>query len=57
LGTASRHALTTTQIAGAGLDVMTEEPPAANRALFGLDTVTFTPDTAGPTTGPTWEAG
>jgi len=48
---ALHHALTTKQIAGAGLDVMTEEPPAANHTLFGLDTVTFTPHMAGPT----WE--
>jgi phosphoglycerate dehydrogenase-like enzyme len=44
-------ALTTRQIAGAGLDVMTEEPPAANHPLFSLDNILITPHTAGPT----WE--
>jgi phosphoglycerate dehydrogenase-like enzyme len=44
-------ALTTRQIAGAGLDVMTEEPPPANHPLFSLDNILITPHTAGPT----WE--
>jgi phosphoglycerate dehydrogenase-like enzyme len=44
-------ALTTRQIAGAGLDVMTEEPPAAHHPLFSLDNILITPHTAGPT----WE--
>lgn len=44
-------ALTTRQIAGAGLDVMTQEPPAANHPLFSLDNILITPHTAGPT----WE--
>jgi phosphoglycerate dehydrogenase-like enzyme len=44
-------ALTTRQIAAAGLDVMTQEPPQANHPLFSLDNVIITPHTAGPT----WE--
>jgi phosphoglycerate dehydrogenase-like enzyme len=44
-------ALTRGTIAGAGLDVMTEEPPAKDHKLFTLDNVTITPHTAGPT----WE--
>jgi phosphoglycerate dehydrogenase-like enzyme len=48
---ALHHALLSGQIAGAGLDVMVEEPPAANHALFALDNVIITPHTAGPT----WE--
>jgi phosphoglycerate dehydrogenase-like enzyme len=47
--TALYQALTTRQIAGAGLDVMTEEPPAQAHPLFTLDTVTLTPHMAGPT--------
>ena len=46
---ALHHALTTGQIAGAGLDVMIEEPPATNHPLFTLPNVTITPHTAGPT--------
>ena len=45
------HALTGKQIAGAGLDVMVEEPPASNHPLFSLPNVTLTPHSAGPT----WE--
>lgn len=45
------HALTTRQIAAAGLDVMVQEPPPPEHALFRLDNVTITPHTAGPT----WE--
>jgi phosphoglycerate dehydrogenase-like enzyme len=49
--TALHRALTTGQIAGAGLDVMVEEPPQPNHPLFKLEHVTLTPHTAGPT----WE--
>jgi len=48
---ALHHALTTGQIAGAGLDVMAQEPPPATHPLFTLDNVIITPHTAGPT----WE--
>jgi phosphoglycerate dehydrogenase-like enzyme len=48
---ALHRALTSRRIAGAGLDVMTEEPPRKDHPLFALDTVTITPHTAGPT----WE--
>lgn len=44
-------ALVTGEIAGAGLDVMVEEPPAANHPLFALENITITPHMAGPT----WE--
>jgi phosphoglycerate dehydrogenase-like enzyme len=44
-------ALTSGQIAAAGLDVMVEEPPKANHPLFTLPNVTLTPHSAGPT----WE--
>jgi glyoxylate reductase/D-3-phosphoglycerate dehydrogenase len=43
------QALTTRQIAAAGLDVMVEEPPKADHPLFKLDNVTITPHMAGPT--------
>jgi phosphoglycerate dehydrogenase-like enzyme len=49
--TALHQALTTNQIAGAGLDVMTEEPPITDHPLFKLDNITITPHIAGPT----WE--
>ena len=39
------------QLAGAGLDVMLDEPPPAGHPLFGLPSVTITPHMAGPT----WE--
>jgi D-3-phosphoglycerate dehydrogenase len=39
------------RIAGAGLDVLIEEPPAKDHPLFTLPTVTLTPHSAGPT----WE--
>ncbi|MBI2219135.1 MAG: lactate dehydrogenase [Candidatus Rokubacteria bacterium] len=42
-------ALTTKQIMAAGLDVMIEEPPKTDHPLFGLDNITITPHTAGPT--------
>jgi phosphoglycerate dehydrogenase-like enzyme len=48
---ALHQALITRQIAGAGLDVMVEEPPAIDHPLFKLDSVVFTPHMAGPT----WE--
>ncbi len=48
---ALHQALTTRQIAGAGLDVMVQEPPATDHPLFKLDNITITPHLAGPT----WE--
>jgi phosphoglycerate dehydrogenase-like enzyme len=39
------------RIAGAGLDVMVEEPPKPDHPLFSLPNVTLTPHSAGPT----WE--
>ncbi|HSE92795.1 MAG TPA: 2-hydroxyacid dehydrogenase [Methylomirabilota bacterium] len=48
---ALHRALSGGQIAGAGLDVMVEEPPAAKHPLFALPNVTLTPHSAGPT----WE--
>jgi phosphoglycerate dehydrogenase-like enzyme len=45
------QALKDGRIAGAGLDVMVEEPPAPSHPLFTLPTVTLTPHSAGPT----WE--
>jgi phosphoglycerate dehydrogenase-like enzyme len=48
---ALHRALLEGQIAGAGLDVMVEEPPAPNHPLFALPNVTLTPHSAGPT----WE--
>jgi phosphoglycerate dehydrogenase-like enzyme len=44
-------ALKNNRIAGAGLDVMVEEPPRADHPLFSLPNVTLTPHSAGPT----WE--
>jgi phosphoglycerate dehydrogenase-like enzyme len=44
-------ALKSNRIAGAGLDVMVEEPPKENHPLFSLPNVTLTPHSAGPT----WE--
>jgi phosphoglycerate dehydrogenase-like enzyme len=46
---ALHKALTSGQIAGAGLDVMVDEPPAPDHALFELDNVIITPHMAGPT--------
>jgi len=46
---ALHQALTTRQIAAAGLDVMVEEPPKGDHPLFKLDNVTITPHMAGPT--------
>ena len=42
-------ALSDEKIAGAGLDVMVEEPPAPDHPLFSLKNITFTPHSAGPT--------
>ena len=39
------------KIAGAGLDVLVDEPPAKNHPVFSLPNVTLTPHSAGPT----WE--
>jgi len=39
------------QVAGAGLDVLVDEPPAKDHPLFTLPNVTLTPHSAGPT----WE--
>jgi phosphoglycerate dehydrogenase-like enzyme len=46
---ALHRALSQGQIAGAGLDVMIDEPPAPNHPLFTLPNVTLTPHSAGPT--------
>jgi phosphoglycerate dehydrogenase-like enzyme len=48
---ALHRALTSGQIAGAGLDVFVEEPPKPNHPLFALQNVTLSPHSAGPT----WE--
>ena len=48
---ALEKALRAGQVAGAGLDVMVEEPPAKDHRLFALPSVTITPHMAGPT----WE--
>src|SRR6266542_4313653 len=48
---ALHRALTQGQIAGAGLDVLVDEPPVTNHPLFALPNVTLTPHSAGPT----WE--
>jgi phosphoglycerate dehydrogenase-like enzyme len=44
-------ALRDRRIAGAGLDVLVEEPPPKDHPLFALPNVTLTPHSAGPT----WE--
>ena len=48
---ALHEALKKEQILAAGLDVMTQEPPKPEHALFALSNVTLTPHSAGPT----WE--
>ena len=48
------RALTTGRLAGAGLDVMMDEPPPTNHPLFSLENVTITPHMAGPTWD-TWQ--
>ena len=42
-------ALTTGKLRGAGLDVLDREPPDAERKLFGLENVIFSPHMAGVT--------
>jgi phosphoglycerate dehydrogenase-like enzyme len=49
--TALHAALKANRLAGAGLDVMVEEPPRIDHPLFSLPNVTLTPHSAGPT----WE--
>ena len=46
---ALHQALTSGTIAGAGLDVMVEEPPKKGHPLFSLPNITLTPHSAGPT--------
>jgi phosphoglycerate dehydrogenase-like enzyme len=41
--------LVTNRIAGAGLDVMAQEPPPADHKFFNLTNITITPHMAGPT--------
>jgi len=48
---ALHKALITKKIAGAGLDVMVDEPPSKDNPLLNVENITITPHTAGPT----WE--
>ena len=48
---ALHKALITKKIAGAGLDVMADEPPSKDNPLLNVENITITPHTAGPT----WE--
>jgi phosphoglycerate dehydrogenase-like enzyme len=48
---ALHKALITKKIAGAGLDVMKDEPPSRDNPLLNVENITITPHTAGPT----WE--
>ena len=48
---ALHKALITKRIAGAGLDVMVDEPPSKDNPLLNVENITITPHTAGPT----WE--
>ncbi len=48
---ALHKALITKRIAGAGLDVMVNEPPSKDNPLLNVENITITPHTAGPT----WE--
>jgi phosphoglycerate dehydrogenase-like enzyme len=43
------EALREGRIMGAGLDVLSQEPPPADHPIFQLDNVVLTPHTAGPT--------
>ena len=46
------EALTSGRLAGAGLDVLAQEPPPPHHPLFSLEQVVLTPHAAGPT----WES-
>jgi len=46
---ALEHAIRDGRILGAGLDVLSQEPPPADHPMLQLDDVVLTPHTAGPT--------